>query len=49
MPHSAMLLDVHPDRVEARVQLPVDDLHLASGLDVVAHPEQVVTRDDDAR
>ena len=49
MPHSAMLLDVHPDRVEAQVQLPVDDLHLASGLDVVAHPEQVVTRDDDAR
>jgi hypothetical protein len=48
MPHSVVLLDVHPDRIEAQVQLPVDDLHLASGFDVVAHPEQVVTRDGDS-
>jgi hypothetical protein len=47
MPHSVVLLDMHPDRVEAELQLPVDDLRLASGLDVVEHPEQVVTRDAD--
>jgi HupE / UreJ protein len=48
MPHSVVLLDVHPDRIEAQVALPVDDLHLASGLDAVAQPEQVITRDGDA-
>lgn len=41
MPHSVVLLDVHPDRVEAELRLPVDDLRIASGLDVLAHAEQV--------
>jgi len=45
MPHSVVLLDVHPDRVDAQLQLPVQDLQLASGLATAERPEQVVGQD----
>jgi len=36
MPHSVVLLDVHPAGVTAQLELPVDDLALASGIDLTA-------------
>jgi len=34
MPHSVILLDVHEDSVAARLELPVDELRTASGIDL---------------
>lgn len=42
MPHSVVLLDVHADRIAAELEIPVQDLGLAAGLDLTSDPQQVV-------
>jgi len=45
MPRSVVQLDVLDDVVEAQLQLPVDDLGRATGLDLATVPEQAVVDD----
>jgi hypothetical protein len=44
MPNSVVLLDIHPQRVEAEIQLPVPELQYAFGQVLGPHPETIVAR-----
>lgn len=44
MPHSVVLLDLHPAGVGAELQLPLGELQAAFGHDVARHPETLVAR-----
>ena len=44
MPNSIVLLDIQPDGVAAELQLPLSELQLALGQDVMQHPETLVKR-----
>ena len=45
LPHSVVLLDVDDDSISAELQIPVDDLSLATGLDLRTDAERAVTDD----
>lgn len=44
MPNSVVLLDIHPRRVDAELQLPIAELQYAFGQLLGAHPETIVQR-----
>lgn len=44
MPNSVVLLDIHPRRVEAEIQLPIPELQYAFGQVLGAHPETIIER-----
>jgi hypothetical protein len=44
VPNSVVLLDIHPQHVEAEIQLPIPDLQYAFGQVLGRHPETIVER-----
>ncbi|WP_138758797.1 HupE/UreJ family protein [Modestobacter altitudinis] len=46
MPHTVVQLDVHEESIGAQLQVPVDDLSLATGLDLRTDTEQAVAADE---